>query len=129
MGLLAEADRVVMNRRHLLYAAKREALHMADSGYAPPLPEKIYAAGRDALAALRIGLHHYLEGRQISTHDQLVGEKLAFVLCGGELSQPAWVDEQYFLDLEREAFLSLCGEPLTQARIWHTLETGKPLRN
>lgn len=129
MGMLDEADRVVMNRRHLLHEAKREALHLAENGYAPPLPEKVYAAGRDALAALRIGLYLYLEGGQISEHDRRVGEKLAYVLCGGELSQPAWVNEQYFLDLEREAFLSLCGEPLTQARIWHTLETGRPLRN
>jgi 3-hydroxyacyl-CoA dehydrogenase len=118
-----------MNRNHLIHEAKREVLHLAESGSSPALPEKIYAAGRDALAALRIGLNLFEESRQISPHDRLVGEKLASVLCGGELSQPAWVEEQYILDLEREAFLSLCGETLSQARIWHTLETGKPLRN
>lgn len=129
MGLLGPADRVVMNRDHLLAEAKREALHMARTAYHPPVPERVYAAGRDALAALRLGIYTYREGNYISEYDAHVGEKLAFVMTGGELSLPAWVDEQYLLDLECEAFLSLCGEEKTQQRMWHMLQTGKPLRN
>ncbi len=128
LGFLGPADRVVMNRDHLLAEAKREVLHLAPT-YRPPIPEKIYAAGRDALAALRVGVYMMREGHYISDHDRLVGEKLAHVLTGGEISRPAWVDEWYILDLEREAFLSLCGEEKTQQRMWHLLQTGKPLRN
>jgi 3-hydroxyacyl-CoA dehydrogenase len=129
MGILGPEDRVVMNRAQLLAEAKREARHLAESAYAPPRPEPIYAAGRDALAALRIGIHLFREGRYITEYDTVVGEAFARVLCGGDLSGPAWVSEQYILDLEREAFLSLCGEERSQQRIWHILQTGKPLRN
>ncbi len=128
-GFLSAADRIVMNRSHLLAEAKREVLHLAADGYRPPLPEKLYAAGRDALAALRVGVYMMNQGGYITDHERLIGEKLAYVMCGGELSRPTWVDEQYFLDLEREAFLSLCGEEKTQQRLWHMLQTGKPLRN
>ncbi|MER3469474.1 MAG: hypothetical protein C4314_06010 [Thermoflexus sp.] len=69
------------------------------------------------------------EARYISEHDAKIGEKLAYVLCGGDHPEPMWVEEEHFLDLEREAFLSLCGEPKTQERIWHFLQTGKILRN
>ncbi|MBW8010514.1 MAG: 3-hydroxyacyl-CoA dehydrogenase/enoyl-CoA hydratase family protein [Chloroflexi bacterium] len=129
MGILSTSDRVVLNREHLLTEAKREALHMIADGYTPALPEKIYAAGRDALSALNVGLYNYKESAFISEHDTLVGRFLSKVLTGGNLSSPTWVDEQYILDLEREAFLSLCGEKKTQERMWHTLQTGKPLRN
>ncbi|MCH7479873.1 MAG: enoyl-CoA hydratase/isomerase family protein, partial [Chloroflexi bacterium] len=129
MAMLTQADQVVMNRDHLLSAAKTEVLEMAAKGYSPPLPEKIYAAGRDALSGLRVGVFMFRAGGYISEHDRLVGEKLAHVLTGGELSRAAWVDEQYILNLEREAFLSLCGEKLTQDRMWHLLQTGRPLRN
>jgi 3-hydroxyacyl-CoA dehydrogenase len=128
-GFLSDCDRVVMNRSHLLAEAKKEALHMNSYGYRPPLPEKIYAAGRDGLAALRAGVFMFKESGYITEYESLIGEKLAYVMCGGELSQPAWVDEQYILDLEREAFLSLCGEEMTQERMWHMLQKGKPLRN
>ncbi len=129
MGFLSACDRVVMNRDHLLAEAKREVLHMAASGYRPPLPEKIYAAGRDALAALRVSIFMMQKGNYLSAHDALILKKLAYVMTGGELSQPTWVEEQYILDQEREAFLSLCGEEKTQQRMWHLLQTGKPLRN
>jgi 3-hydroxyacyl-CoA dehydrogenase len=129
MGLLGPADRVVMNRDLLLSEAKKEVLHLASSGYRPPQPEKIYAAGRDALAALRVGIYMMKEAKFITEHEWLIANKLAYILTGGELSQPGWVDEQFILDLEREAFLSLCGEEKTQARIYNMLETGKPLRN
>jgi 3-hydroxyacyl-CoA dehydrogenase len=128
-GFLSPADRVVMNRSHLLAEAKREVLHLAADGYRPPLPEKIYAAGRDAYAALRVGIYMMNQGGYITDHEKLIAEKLAYILSGGELSRPTWVDEQYILDLEREAFLSLCGEEKTQQRLWHMLQTGKPLRN
>lgn len=129
MGILSPCDRVVLNRDHLLAEAKREVLAMAAGPYRPPLPEKIYAAGQNALAALRVAVYMMKEGGYISEHDRLIASKLGYVLTGGDLSAPAWVDEQYILDLEREAFLSLCGEQKTQERIWHMLQTGKPLRN
>jgi 3-hydroxyacyl-CoA dehydrogenase len=129
MGFLSPQDRIVMNRDHLLAEAKREVLHMVDSGYVPQRKEKIYAAGRDALAAVRVNLYMFKEGGFISDHDTLIAGKLGYILSGGELSKPTWVDEQYILDLEREAFLSLCGEKKTQERMWHTLRTGKLLRN
>ncbi|HXF84642.1 MAG TPA: 3-hydroxyacyl-CoA dehydrogenase/enoyl-CoA hydratase family protein [Anaerolineales bacterium] len=129
MNLLSPSDRVVMNREHLLAEAKREVLHMIASGYKPPAPEPIYAAGRDALAALRIGAWMFKEGNYITQYDHYIASKLAYVICGGELSRPQWVSEQYILDLEREAILSLLGEEKTQARMWALLQTGKPLRN
>jgi 3-hydroxyacyl-CoA dehydrogenase len=128
-GFLGKADRVIMHRDHLLTEAKREVLHMAATGYAPPAPEQIYAAGRDALAALRVGIHMMAEGKYITQYEKVIAGKLAYVMTGGELSRPTWVSEQYILDLEREAFLSLCGNEKTQQRMWNLLQTGKPLRN
>jgi 3-hydroxyacyl-CoA dehydrogenase len=128
-GFLSSGDRVVMNRDMLLAEAKKEVLHMVSCGYQPPLPEKIYAAGRDALGALRVSIYMMRQGGYISDHDALILNKLAYVMTGGELSTPSWVDEGYILDLEREAFLSLCGEEKTQQRMWSILQTGKPLRN
>jgi 3-hydroxyacyl-CoA dehydrogenase len=129
MGILGPSDRVVMNREHLLMEAKREALHLAGSNYHAPAPESIYVPGRDMLAALRVGAFMFEAGGAISAYDRHLAEKLAYVMCGGELTSPQWVNEQYVLDLEREAFLSLCGEEKTQARMWSLLRTGKPLRN
>jgi 3-hydroxyacyl-CoA dehydrogenase len=129
MNILGPADRIVMNRDHLLSEAKKEVLHMIAAGYKPPAPELIYAAGRDALAAIRIGAWMFAEGRYISQYDHHIAGKLAYVMCGGDLTRPQWVSEQYILDLEREAILSLFGEERTQARMWNILQTGKPLRN
>ena len=129
MAILNPQDRIVLNRDHLLAEAKRELLHMAHAGYRPPAPEPIYVAGRDMLGALRVGAFMFKEGRYISEYDHHIASKLADVMCGGELTRPQWVSEQYILDLEREAFLSLCGEEKTQARMWSLLQTGKPLRN
>lgn len=129
MAILGAQDRVVMNRDQLLAEAKREVVHMVGAGFRAPAPEPIYAAGRDALAALRVGTWMFKEGGYISEYDHHVAGKLAFAMCGGELTAPQWVSEQYILDLEREAFLSLCGEEKTQARMWSLLQTGKPLRN
>lgn len=129
LGLLSPCDRVVMNRDLLLTEAKREVLNMLELGYRPPLPEEIYAAGRDLLAALKVGIFMFKEGGYITEYEAHIAEKLAYVLSGGNLSQGAWVTEQYILDLEREAFLSLCGEEKTQQRMWNLLQTGKVLRN
>ena len=130
MGFMTVADRIVMNRDHQMAAAKRTVLELSEAGYAPPArAQSCYAAGRDAFAALRAGLYVMQRGGYMSEYDLHVAEKVAHVLCGGRLSAGQWVDEQYFLDLEREAFVSLCGEPKTLARIKQMLETGKPLRN
>jgi 3-hydroxyacyl-CoA dehydrogenase len=129
MGILGAADRVVMNRDLLIAEAKKEVLHMAATGYHPPIPEKIYAAGRDALGALRVAIHMMKEGKYITEYESHMAGKLAYVMTGGELSRPTWVDEQYILDLEREAFISLCGEEKTRQRMMSLLQTGKPLRN
>ena len=129
MGILNPQDRIVVNRDHLLTEAKREVLHMVAGGYKAPAPEPIYAAGRDYLGALRVGAYMFKEGNYITEYDHHIANKLAAIMCGGELSKPTWVSEQYILDLEREAFLSLCGEEKTQARMWNILQTGKPLGN
>ena len=130
MGYLGACDRIVMNRDHLLSEAKREVLYLVESGYRPPVVTgNVYAAGRDALASVRVEIYSMKEAGYISEYDGFVAEKLGNILVGGDLSAPAWMDEQYFLDLEREAILSLMGEEKTQARIWHMLQTGKPLRN
>jgi len=129
MALLNPQDRTVLNRDHLLSEAKREVLQMIAVGYHAPAPERIYAAGRDMLGALRVGVWMFKEGRYISEYDRHVAGKLASVMCGGDLTLPQWVSEQYILDLERDAFLSLCGEEKTQARMWALLQTGRPLRN
>jgi 3-hydroxyacyl-CoA dehydrogenase len=128
-ALLLPADRVVMNQDHLIAEAKREARHMADAQYKPPTQEKIYAIGRDGLAAIKIAAWMFGQGGYITEHDAVVADRVANVIAGGNLSKAQWVSEQYILDLERENFLSLCGEKKTQERIWHFLQTGKPLRN
>lgn len=128
-GFLRSCDRVVFNRDHLLAEAKKEVLNLVTTGFTPPLPEKIYAAGRDALAAAQVQIYMYQEGKYFTDHEALIVNKLTHVMTGGKISRPAWVDEQYILDLEREAFLSLCGEEKTQERMWNLLRTGKTLRN
>jgi 3-hydroxyacyl-CoA dehydrogenase len=129
MAILSPCDRIVMNRDYLLSEAKKEVLFLSSSGYHPPVSEQIYAAGRDALGALRVGIYMMKEGGYITEYESLVGGKLAAVMTGGEISSPAWVSEQYILDLERETFISLCGEEKTQERIWTFLEKGKRIRN
>lgn len=129
MYILDPDDRIVINRERLLAEAKREAMHMAAAGYHPPAPELIYAGGRESLGALRIGAWTYRQGKYITEYDSVIAEKLAKVMAGGELSRATWVSEQYILDLECEAFLSLCGDERTQARLFNMLQYGKPLRN
>jgi 3-hydroxyacyl-CoA dehydrogenase len=129
LGYLRADDQIVMNSDHRLAAAKQKALDLAASGIRQPEVEQIYAAGRDVLSALELRLQTYAWAGYASEHDVLVGKKLAGVLCGGDISGPAWVDPWYMLDLEREATLSLAGEKKTQDRILHMLQKGKPLRN
>jgi len=130
LGYLTDADLILMNRDHQLAEAKRLVLELYEAGYIPPARSKtVYAPGRDAFAALRAGLYIMQQGGYMSEYDLHVSLKVAHVLTGGQLSSAQWVDEQYFLDLEREAFVSLCGEPKTMERIKHMLATGKPLRN
>jgi len=128
MGFLSPSDRIVLDRRRLIAEAKQTALEMAQH-FTPLTPQKIYAAGRDVLAALRMATFMMHDAGFATDYDQKLANTLAYVLCGGELSAPAWVDEQYMLDLEREAFVRLTGEPKTLERISHFLQTGKPLRN
>lgn len=129
LGFLSPGDRIVVSRDNLLYEAKREVLHMYESGYRPPAPEKVYAAGRDLLSAIRTQLFMFQDAGYASEHDVFIGNKIAWILCGGDLSEPSWVDEQYILDLEREAFVALIQHPKSIERIMHMLSTGKPLRN
>src|SRR5690606_23147760 len=119
---LSACNRIVLNRDHLLGEAKREAQHLAAS-YTPQHSGKIYAAGRDAYAALLVGIEGYIESGLASEHDAYHARKLAFVLTGGAVSEPGWIDEQVFLDLEREAFVEVAQTEKTLARISHMLQT------
>lgn len=130
MGMLTAADRITPNRERLLLDAKAQALALAGVGYAPPQPRlQVPAPGIGVLAALETGIGLMREAEYISAHDETVARSAAHVLCGGRLTAGTLVSEQYLLDLELEAFLSLCGRRKTQERIAHTLKTGKPLRN
>jgi 3-hydroxyacyl-CoA dehydrogenase len=129
LGFLDEDDRVVMNADHLLSAARREVLDLAD-GYAPPQRgNNVYAAGKMARAALDVQVKTLQWGRFASDYDGVVAGHAARVLTGGDLSLPQWVSEEYLLKLEKKAFLDLLKNEKTHERISHMLETGKPLRN
>lgn len=131
MGIFVEGrDGISMNRHRLIADAKAKALALADAGYIMPVKERdIKVLGRQALGMFTVGAHTMLEGGYITEHEKKMVEKLAYVMSGGDLSEPTMVSEQYLLDLEREAFLSLCTEKKTMERIQHMLKTGKPLRN
>lgn len=130
IGYLRPSDTIVMNRFELLEAAKAELRALAAAGYRPPLrPVAIPAAGRSALATIKAFMINLLEGGQISEHDFLIGSKIATVMCGGDIEAGSLVDEQWFLDLERQHFMELVATEKTQDRIEHMLKTGKPLRN
>lgn len=130
LGFLGDDDSVSMNRDRLIADAKREVLALASTGYTKPQQRNdILAMGQSALSTLKLGIHQMKRGGFISEHDALIGEKLARILTGGDLNHPTRVSEQYLLDLEREAFLSLVSQRKTQERIGHMLKTSKPLRN
>jgi 3-hydroxyacyl-CoA dehydrogenase len=126
---LAKSDGVTLNRRHLLASAKAEALGMARAGFTPPRRRTFRLPGRSAFATFDMALGAMRDGHFISDHDLKIALKVAHVMTGGDCSPRQKVTEQYLLDLEREAFLSLCGEEKTQARISYMLENNKPLRN
>jgi 3-hydroxyacyl-CoA dehydrogenase len=130
LGLVAPSDRITLNRERLLLDAKAQATALAEAGYAAPQPRfQIPVPGLAALGALETGIFLMGEAGFASEHDQKVARWAAYILAGGRVTAGSLVSEQYLLDLEREAFLSLCGERKTQERIAFTLKTGKPLRN
>ena len=130
LGFLDEADGITMNRDRLIADAKALALERVREGYRRPVPRTaIPVGGENILAALKLGVHLARRAGRIGDHDAVVGRALANILAGGALPHQTTVSEQYLLDLEREAFLKLCGERKTLERIQHTLKTGKPLRN
>ena len=129
-GFLRYVDSISMNGDRLIADAKQEVLNLDASGFEPPVPrEDITVMGEDGIAAMKLALHMMKQGGFISNHDELIGKKLANIMCGGAINHAVQVSEQYLLDLEREAFISLCGERKTQERIAAMLKTGKPLRN
>jgi len=130
MGLLRDTDPITMNKDRLIEDAKQTVLAMVREGYQKPTPRTdIPVLGESAYAVLKLGVHLMHRAGYISEYDKHIGNKIAWVLCGGDIKSPTQMPEQYFLDLEREAFVQLCGERKTQERIQHTLKTGKPLRN
>ncbi len=129
-GFLCAGDAITMNRERLVTDAKHKARDLADGGYsAPVVRADIAAPGESVLATLKLAVWTMREGQYISDHDAKIADRIAHVLCGGKVTAGTLVSERYLLDLEREAFLSLCGEKKTQERIAFTLKTGKPLRN
>jgi 3-hydroxyacyl-CoA dehydrogenase len=127
--LLKHKDSIVYNKDRAIAAAKDKVLQLAP-GYIQPIKrEDVYVLGRQGLAALYAAANELKMGKYASEHDIKIAHKIAWVLSGGDLTGPQQVSEDYLLDLEREAFLSLCGEPKTLERIQHMLQTNKPLRN
>jgi 3-hydroxyacyl-CoA dehydrogenase len=123
-------DEVVINQSRRIAEAKKSVIEISDSGYTAPVIRKdIKVLGQSALGALYAGIHAMRTANYATEHDSLVAKKLAYVMCGGDLSEQTLVSEQYLLDLEREAFLSLCGEKKTLERIQSVLKSGKPIRN
>jgi 3-hydroxyacyl-CoA dehydrogenase len=129
LGILRDVDRVTMNRERLIADAKTYALARTPDYVRPQPPSAIRVGGAGLLAALKLGVHLAWRAGRISDHDALIGRKLAWILAGGDAPHEMTLTEQQLLDLEREAFLSLCGERKTQERMAHTLKTGKTLRN
>ena len=129
LGFLAAADAWSMNGQHRVTAAKALVLALARAGHAPTPPAPLPVMGRGGSALIESALYNMLEGRFISEHDRKIGGEIARVLSGGDVAGPTTVSEQHILDLERESFLRLCGEPKTHERIEALLKTGKPLRN
>ena len=131
LGLLEKGkDVVVVNRERQIAEAKKHAVLMAEAGYTQPAARKdVLVLGKQALGMFLVGTDSMEASHYISEHDKKIANKLAYVMAGGDLSEPTKVTEQYLLDIEREAFLSLTTERKTLERIQHMLKTGKPLRN
>lgn len=131
LGYLREGtDEVIVSREYQLTRAKAACLELANKGYSAPVKEKnIRIMGQEGLGIVYVGAHSMLSGNYISEHDQLISEKLGFVLCGGDISERVEVSEQYLLDLERKAFIELCGQKKTLERLESMVKKGKVLRN
>lgn len=129
IGYLRNTDLISINRRHHLHDAKQLALALAAEGYQQPQPRQVFVLGEQGLDQLNSEINRLQRARQLSDHDVKILTQLAYVLCGGMLSTPQPVSEEYLLELEREAFLRLCSEEKTHQRIEYTLKTGKPLKN
>jgi 3-hydroxyacyl-CoA dehydrogenase len=129
LGYFRSTDGVSFDRARQLSEAKARVLGLARSGYHPPQRRAFKLPGESGIATLKMLVNTLVSGGYASEHDALVASKLANVLCGGVAGASQEVSEQQILDLEREAFMSLCGEPKSLARMQHVLETGKPLRN
>ncbi|HRB69689.1 MAG TPA: enoyl-CoA hydratase/isomerase family protein, partial [Chitinophagales bacterium] len=131
LGLMRKnKDRIVVNAKRVIAEAKQEVIRLSEEGYTQNAHRNdITVLGRTGLGTLTVGVESFVAGGYISAHDAKIAKKIAYVMCGGDLSAPTQVNEQYLLDLEREAFLSLCGEKKTLERIQAMLTTGKPLRN
>jgi 3-hydroxyacyl-CoA dehydrogenase len=129
LDLLTPADQITVNRERLLLDARETAIYLAETGYRAPASRTVPVPGEAVLPTLKLGIHLMRQAEYISDHDVKVATHVARILCGGSLTPGSLVTEQYLLDLERESFLSLCGERKTQERIAYTLQTGKPLRN
>jgi 3-hydroxyacyl-CoA dehydrogenase len=130
LDLLKSSDKITLHRERLLLDARETAMYLASSGYSAPTPRmQIPVPGDQVGATLRLGVHLMRQAEYISDHDVKIANHVVRILCGGSVTPGTFVTEQYLLDLEREAFLSLCGERKTQERIAFTLKTGKPLRN
>jgi len=128
-GFLNKYDGISVNPDHLLHHAKQRVLALANTNYQAPQAEKIPVVGDSGYAAMLLGAKNLHLSGYASEHDLKIAEKLAYVLSGGRVKEGTQIDEQVMLDLEREAFLSLIGEPKTQMRMQHMLVKGKPLRN
>ncbi|OEI76679.1 3-hydroxyacyl-CoA dehydrogenase [Bacillus subtilis] len=129
MNILKETDHISVNQDHLLYDAKQLAASLYDTGWRPPVKEKVKVPGETGYAALLLGAEQMKLSGYISEHDFKIAKKLAYVIAGGKVPFGTEVDEEYLLEIEREAFLSLAGEAKSQARMQHMLVKGKPLRN
>jgi 3-hydroxyacyl-CoA dehydrogenase len=129
MRYLRPSDGISLNRAELLHDAKWRALGLARAGYRPPRPGRHVAAGYDAARTISARIWALVEGGYATEHDALIANKLGHILCGGLVAAGTEVSDQHYLELECEAFLSLCGEQKTLDRIGHMLMNNKPLRN
>ena len=126
---LRPQDRISMNLDRLVHDAKAVVLQLASTGYRPPVPVELPAFGEPLAAELKLGIYLMREGGHITDYDSHIARELANVICGGDTTRTSSAPEQHFLDLEREAFKSLCGQPKTLARMEHLLKKGRVLRN
>jgi 3-hydroxyacyl-CoA dehydrogenase len=129
LNMLTNTDGITVNKDYLLHDAKQSVLALSAAGFEPKRPKKIRVVGAPGAAVMKLGIYQMKCSGYISDHDEKIAKKLAHVLSGGDVAANSYVTEQYLMDLEREAFLSLCGEPKSQQRMQHMLLKGKPLRN